>query len=178
MKILFVILTLVLPFCLIVGCHEKEKMAELEVFKTQAENERQNEAIFRQFTDELNRGNIEVFDELFTPDYTYYFPSNTQEPISLEETKKMIKTHLISFPDYKWTIEELFAVKDRIIARITTTSTFAGDYYGIPATGDKVESSAIFIIRMKNGKIVEQRREGDVLSVMEQLGMELKPRED
>jgi predicted ester cyclase len=97
--------------------------------------------------------------------------------LSLEETQEMVKTHLISFPDYKWRIEELFAVKDRVIARISISGTFTGDYYGIPATGNEAQSSAIFIVRIENGKIVEQRKEQDVLNIMEQLGMELKPKE-
>ena len=177
MKKLLIILPMVWVLCFLVGCQDKAAMAELEAFKAQAALEDQNEAIFRPFTEELNKGNTEIFNELFAPDYAYYFPSNTQEPESLEETKEMIKTHLISFPDYHWTIEELFAVKDTVIARISNVGTFSGDYYGIPATGNKVKSSAIFIVRIENGKIVEQRKEGDVLNVMQQLGMELKPKE-
>ena len=61
----------------------------------------------------------------------------------------------VSFPDYNWTIEELFAVKNRVIARISIAGTFIGDYYGIPATGNEVQSSAIFIVRIENGKISE-----------------------
>jgi len=176
MKKLILILPLALILCFMVGCQDQEAMAELEEFRAQAAIEDQNEAIFRHFTEELNKGNIEIFNDLFAPNYTYYFPSNTQEPESLEETKEMIKTHLISFPDYHWTIEELFAVKDTVIARISNVGTFTGNYYGIPATGNKVKSSAIFIVRIENGKIVEQRKEGDVLNVMQQLGMELKPK--
>jgi predicted ester cyclase len=89
----------------------------------------------------------------------------------------LIKTHLISFPDYNWMIEELLAVKDRVIARISIAGIFTGDYYGIPATGNEVQSSAIFMVRIENGKIVEQRKEQDVLNIMQQLGMELKPKE-
>ena len=178
MKKLLMILPLVLNLCFMVGCQDEAAMAELEELRAQAEVEEQNEAIFRHFIEELNKGNTEVFNEVFAPDYAYYFPSNTQEPMSLEETQEMVKTHLISFPDYNWTIEELFAVKDTVIARISIAGTFAGDYYGIPATGNKVESSAIFIVRIENGKIVEQRKEGDVLNVMQQLGMELKPKEE
>ncbi len=159
MKKLYMILPLALILCFMVGCQDKEAMAELEEFRAQAEVEEQNKAIFRHFTEELNKGNTEVFNELFAPDYIYYFPSNAQEPMSLKETQEMIKTHLASFPDYKWTIEELFAVKDRVIARISNVGTFTGDYYGIPATGNKVESSVIFIVRIENGKIVEERKE-------------------
>ena len=178
MKKLYLILLFTLLLCFMVGCQDKAAMVELEEFKAQAAVEEQNAVIYREFIDELNKGNTEIFNEIFASDYAYYFPSNTQAPLSLEETQEMVKTHLISFPDYNWTIEELFAVKDRVIARISIAGTFTGDYYGIPATGNEVQSSAIFIVRIESGKIVEQRKEQDVLNIMEQLGMELKPKEE
>ncbi len=178
MKKLLLILPLALLLCFMVGCQDKESMAELAEFKAQAEVEEQNLVIFRDFIEELNKGNTEVLSEIFASEYAYYFPSNTQKPLSLEDTQEMVKTHLISFPDYNWTIEDLFAVKDRVVARISIAGTFTGDYYGIPATGNEVQSSAIFIVRIENGKIVEQRKEQDVLNIMEQLGMELKPKEE
>ncbi len=49
---------------------------------------------------------------------------------------------------------------------------------GIPATGNKYESSGILINRIENGKIVEAREELDQLGMMMQLGMELKPKEE
>jgi predicted ester cyclase len=85
---------------------------------------------------------------------------------------------LKSFPDYYWKIEELYIVKDSIIARMSTSGTFKEEYQGIPPTGKKIESSAIFIVRIKNGKIAEEREEVDVLNIMQQLGMELVPKEE
>ncbi|MBD3413495.1 MAG: hypothetical protein GF421_03570 [Candidatus Aminicenantes bacterium] len=146
MKKLHMILTLTMILCFIFGCQDKQAMAELEAFRAQTIVEEQNEALFRKVINELNKGNTEFFKELYAPDYGYYFPSNSQEPLSLEETQEMINMHLISFPDYNWTIEEIFAVRDSIIARISNAGTFTEDYYGIPATGNKVESSAIFIV--------------------------------
>ena len=175
MKRLFCVIPLVFLLWFVVGCQDKKAMAELEEYKARAAVEEQNKALFRKVVDEQNKGNTEFFERFFAPEYAYYSPSNTQEPMSREETQEMVNTHLISFPDYKWTIEELFAVKDRVIARISSTGTFTKDYHGIPATGKRVESSTIVIARMENGKIVEERKEVDVLNVMQQLGMELKP---
>jgi steroid delta-isomerase-like uncharacterized protein len=178
MKKVYWILPLALIVCFTVACQDKAAMAELEEFKAQAALEEQNEALYREFIDELNKGNLDVFDEYFVPDYAYYFPSNAQEPLSLEETRELVETHFKSFPDYKWKIEELYADKDMIIARMSTSGTFTEEYRGIPPTGKKIESSAIFFVRMENGKVVEEREEVDVLRVMQQLGMELKPKQE
>lgn len=178
MKKLYWILPLGLILCFAVACQDKEAMAELEVFRAQAALEEQNETLYREFIDELNKGNLDVFDEYLAPDYAYYFPSNTQNPLSLEETRELVVTHLKSFPDYNWKIEDLYAVKDMIIARMSTSGTFKEEYRGIPPTGKKIESSAIFIVRMEDGKVVEEREEVDVLNVMQQLGMKLVPKNE
>jgi predicted ester cyclase len=49
---------------------------------------------------------------------------------------------------------------------------------GISPTGNEIAIGVIFICRIIEGKIVEIRGEGDKLSTMQQLGMELKPKEE
>jgi predicted ester cyclase len=112
------------------------------------------------------------------PDYAYYSLSNMKNPLSLKETQEKVETHFKSFPDYRWKIEELYAVKDRIIVRISISGTFTEEYGGITPTGEKIESSAIFIVRMEGGKVVEQRKEVSASQVMQQPGMELRPKEE
>ncbi len=57
------------------------------------------------------------------------------------------------------------------------TGTHQGEFQGIPATGNEIEVSTILIWSFKNGKIVEEREEANWLGMMQQLGMELKPKE-
>jgi steroid delta-isomerase-like uncharacterized protein len=82
-----------------------------------------------------------------------------------------------SFPDVTTRIEELIAVGDKVITRWIMTGTQKGEFVGIPATGNKVENSGIMITRIENGKIVEDREDGNMLVLMQQLGMELRPKE-
>jgi predicted ester cyclase len=49
---------------------------------------------------------------------------------------------------------------------------------GFPATGNKFEYSAIVIVRIEDGRIIEEKIEFDELGFMMQLGMELKPKEE
>ena len=152
-------------------------MAELEKSKAQAEVEEQNKELVKRAWEAWGEGDFETFKELLAPDYVYYFPSRTTKPMSREETIEFGKMLRKAFPDISWGIEELFAVEDRVIVRFIFSGTHKGEWQGIPATGNKIESSGIIIARIENRKIVEDKEEFDMLGLMQQLGMELKPKE-
>ncbi len=175
---LIMILPLALILSFIVGCRDKEAMAELEAFKAQAAVEEQNEALYRGIIEEINKGNSEYFNEFYSPESLYYFPSNNPKPLSREESHEFVKGFFQAFPDLNFSIEELHAVEDRVIARLILRGTQERDYGGIPATGNKFEISSTFIVCIENGKVVEEREDFDQLGFWKQLGMELKPKEE
>jgi len=187
MKKLHMILLLALILCFMVGCQDKEAMAELEAMKAgmgvikpllaQAEVEEQNKKLVKGYIEELNKGNSEVFKGLLAPDFKYYSPSINPKPLSREETLEFLKLLFKGFPDANYNIKGLFATGDRVINWNVFTGTHEGEYMGFPATERKIETSSILIYRFKDGMIVEEREEADMLGVMMQLGMELKPKE-
>ncbi len=178
MKKLCMILPMALILCFMVGCQDKEAMAELEEMKAQAEIEEQNKELVKRIFEGLNERNADIYQELYAPDYAWYFPSNNPKPLSREEEHGFVKILWDAFPDINWSIEELIAKDDRIIARFIARGTHTGEFQGIPATGNKIEGSGIWIARIENGKIVEARQDYDMLGDMMQLGMELKPKEE
>jgi predicted ester cyclase len=76
-----------------------------------------------------------------------------------------------AFPDIQFTIEELLADGDTVVARTTAHGIQTGEFQGIPATGAAVTSSGIAIYRLTGGKIVEQWLEYDQLGLLQQLGV-------
>ncbi len=178
MKKLLLILPLVFLLCFTFGCQDKEAMAELEEFRAQAEIEKQNEALYRGIIEEINKGNSEYFNEFYSPDYLYYMISNNPKPLSREESQEFVKRFFKGFPDLNFSIEELYAVEDRVIARLILRGTHKGDWRGVPATGKKFEMSSTFIVRIENGKVVEEREDFDQLGFLQQLGWELKLKEE
>jgi steroid delta-isomerase-like uncharacterized protein len=153
-------------------------MAELEEMKAQAEIEEQNKEIVKRYWEAWGKGDFEAFKELLAPNYVYYFPSRSTKPISREESIEFGKMMHNAFPDVTFSIEEMIAVGDKVISRFIFRGTHEGESQGIPATGNKIEVSGITIMRIENGKVVEEREEYDTLGEMQQLGMELKPKED
>ena len=177
MKKLYLILPLALILCVMVSCQDKAAMAELEDFRAQAAVEEQNKELVTRLIEEFNKGNAEIWKELCVPEFAYYQPSETDEPMSLEQTIATFQMLYQSFPDYSLNIHELIAQGDKVVAWTNFTGTHEETYGGIPATGNKIRLSIIAIYQIKDGKCVETREEEDSLSFMMQLGMELKPKE-
>jgi steroid delta-isomerase-like uncharacterized protein len=177
MKKLSIILPLALILCFMVGCQDKAAMAELEAMKAQAEVEEQNKDLIRNYLKEMDNQNFEIFNEVYAPDAKIYYPSNSSEPMPIELSIPMAKSFYKGFPDFSHGIEELISVGDKVILRSIDRGTHQGEFNGIPATGKKIEMGVLAIFYFKEGKIVEVREEFDMMGLMQQLGMELKPKE-
>ncbi len=176
MKKLLMILPLALILCFMVGCQNQEAMAQLEAMKAQAEVEEQNMALVQRILEEGDKNGAAILDEVCTSNYKMYFPSNS-EPINLEEHKELWKAFIVAFPDLTHRIDEFIAEGDMVSTRETLSGTHKGEFQGIPPTGKKFEFSAICIWRFSDGKLAEYWSDGDILGLMQQLGMELKPKE-
>jgi steroid delta-isomerase-like uncharacterized protein len=178
MKKTFFILPLALILCFVVGCQDKEAMGELEEFRAQAAVEEQNKEIVKGLLEELNKGNADIWKELCAPEFVYYSPSESPEPMSVNETIECFQMAFKGFPDINWKTQDLVAKEDKVIARITQAGTHEGEFRGIPATGNKTEFGVIPIFQFKDGKCIEVREEADMLGFMQQIGFELVPKEE
>ncbi len=118
----------------------------------------QNKTLFKMYVDEVfNKKNVAVIDELMDP--------------NMVEQRELITAFLGAFPDLHVTVEDLIAEGDKIVGRVTLTGTHQGELMGIPATGKKVSYSEILIVRISNGKAVEEWEVSDTMSMMQQLGV-------
>jgi steroid delta-isomerase-like uncharacterized protein len=172
---LFVVSSVFL-LCFAFACQNKAEKAELEKFRARAKLEEQNEEIVRRFFEEWNKGNVEITDELYAPEYRWYYSSTTPNPMPRKEAIEFFRMFFKAFPDTHWTVQGVFPVDDRVIAWLTIRGVHKGEFQGIQATGNKVEFNGFDMFRIHNGKIVEEREETDMLSLYQQLGMELRPR--
>jgi len=177
MKNAILVISLVLLLCFTFGCQNKAEKEELEKFRDQAKVEEQNKALVKPSLEAWRKGEFELFRETVAPGVVWYMPSRTISTRSVEELIEAGKMIRKSFPDITFSIEEIFAAGDRVIFRYIEKGTQLEEYAGIPATGKKYEISGIDIWRIENGKIVEVRSDNDMLGLMMQLGMELRPKE-
>jgi predicted ester cyclase len=129
-----------------------------------------NKAIIRRFYEEVfNRGNLAV-DAFIDPNQVDHFaPPGT--PGGLEGAKQTIGMFQTAFPDLHFTVEDMIAEGDKVVARITMSGTQQGAFMGIPPTGKHVTVTAIDFNRLAGGKSVEHWVEMDTLGMMQQLGV-------
>jgi len=97
--------------------------------------------------------------------------------LTVEDHKQTSRAFYAAFPDMYHRIEDIIAKGDRVIVRTTNRGTHKGEIMGVPPSGKEIVYSVIDICRFENGKIVEEWVEFDSLGLMQQLGMELKPKE-
>ena len=175
---LFLVISLCFLLCFSISCQKQEATAELEEMKAQAELEEQNKVLVKRIYETFSKGDLEAYKEMLAPEYVWYLPSRSTEPISREGMIEFGKMLHNAFPDITYSVEELIAEGDKVMSRFIVRGTHKGEYQGIPATGNKIEASGVMITRIENGKLVEDREELDALGLMMQLGMELKPKEE
>jgi steroid delta-isomerase-like uncharacterized protein len=158
------------------GCEDKEAQATLAEIKAQSDLEARNIELIKTLLTELDKGNVDIFLKMLAPDFKYYFPSNSSTPGSREDEMAMAKMMMAAIPDLTHAITEIFAVKDRVVLRFVGQGTHKAELEGIPPTGNKIAISAICIFRIKDGLIVEEIEDADMLGLYQQLGMELRPK--
>ena len=129
----------------------------------------QNIATVRRVIDEFNRGNLDVLDEVCSPDYIFHGPTNPDW--DREGIKKAIGMVHAAFPDWQITLEDIFATQDRAAYRISIRGTHRGEVWGATPTGKQMTWTAILIDHFAGGKIVEDWEWTDFLGLMQQLGV-------
>ena len=131
----------------------------------------ENKAAARRFLEETDKGNLDVIDELVSPDAIDHNPFPGQAP-GAQGVKQVFGMLRTAFPDMSRSIEDMVAEGDRVAFRSTLHGTHRGEFLGIPATGKQVALPGIDIIRFDDdGKMVEHWGLFDVPLLMQQLGV-------
>jgi predicted ester cyclase len=97
---------------------------------------------------------------------------------------KAIKT---AFPDFQWTIDDMFADGNKVAVRMTARGTNTGPLVGLPAFGHFDQPlpptskwalvTGIYIFTVSDGKIVSLTSEIDQVGLLQQLGWTIMPPE-
>ena len=130
-----------------------------------------NRALVRRFYEEIDKGNVDVLDELVAEDYLDHNPPPFPGlPPGRESLKQAFKIFWVATPGYH-RIEDQIAEGDRVVTRHTSFGKHEGDLPGAPRTGNDLKMTSITIHRIAGGKLVEKWAEKDVLGFLQQIGV-------
>jgi len=121
--------------------------------------------------DIINKGNLEAindssFDESIT------LVSSPENIVGIEAFKSYYSNFTTGFSDVEFTIVDLFGQDDKLVKHWNYKGTHTGDFFGIPATGKSVDVDGVTLVKMKDGKIVQEQDFMDNMIFMHQLGID------
>lgn len=124
----------------------------------------------RIFEQVVNARDFAVADVVFAPDYVAH-SALLGTVVGPESFKQGFRAFTDPCPDFRGTLEDVFAAGDKVTARLTYRGTDTGGMFGRPPSGTTFTIGAIYILRLADGLVRELWQEADLLGLQRQLGI-------
>lgn len=120
-----------------------------------------------QFYKVYNEKDLDLLDKILGDEYVGHV--NAHDIVGAENAKGFIGGFVAGIPDAHYAVEEILEDGDKVICRWKCTGTQTGVFYGMPASGNKVDVNGITIFRISGDKIAELWNVWDQFTFAEQL---------
>jgi steroid delta-isomerase-like uncharacterized protein len=127
--------------------------------------------VTRYFEEVWNEGEVDVLDQIMSPDYINHTPSLPDPRPGPADLKPIVLAMRDGIADLHYEILDMVATADKVAIHLRVTGTHTGPLFGIPATGRKIDVHQMQIEWIRNGKIWQHWRITDELRLMRQLGV-------
>ncbi len=163
-RILFLV---TIVFTAFMACNSKKGSTK----ETTTDSVAANIKMYTQVWDDIiNDGRLNLFnDSNFTRDVVMHV--SPSDIVGIDTARAYYANYLTGFSDITFTIKDVFGMGNKIAKHWNFKGTHTGSFFGIPATGKKVDVDGVTLVRMDNGKIAEERDFFDNLEFMQQLGL-------
>ena len=118
----------------------------------------------------FSSGDLSIADEIYSEEYVGYDPAQPEPIRGIEGAKAEVAGYRAAFSDLTVTLDHQVAEGDYVATRWTARGTHDGELFGVAPTGNSVSTSGITIIRVADGKIVEDYTQWDALGLMQAIG--------
>jgi predicted ester cyclase len=115
-----------------------------------------------------NHGAAEDATEIFSDDFVAYMPG--QPPMDRTTFEHYVAGTAAVFPGYTYEIHDQIAQDDLVVNRIAWRGIHGGVLAGIPPTGRQLELRGINMFKVKDGRVVAQWAQLDILGLLQQIG--------
>ncbi|MFM0613165.1 ester cyclase [Paraburkholderia nemoris] len=129
-----------------------------------------NKLLMSRFVEFINTANEVLAEELVDANAIFHAPVSPDPFIGPQGYMKILGMMRSGFPDIQWTLEEMVAENDTVAARFIMRGTHQATFFGVPASGKKIQVQAVNFYRFSNGKIVEERGQPDLMALLQQIG--------
>ena len=89
----------------------------------------------------------------------------------LDDFKAYYANYINGFSDGEFSVVNAFAQGDNLVKQWSFKGTHDGDFFGIPATNKSLDLTGTTIVKMKDGKVLQEEDFFDNYSFMKQLGL-------
>ena len=113
---------------------------------------KENKALIRHMYDLMNRGELDGYYELLSPNYVEHMTSGN---MLLEQLKQFETIFGTAFSDISVAIVEMVAEGDKVSVLVTWKMTHTGEYMGIAPTGKKIDMTNANVFKIAKGRIKE-----------------------
>lgn len=158
---------------LLSSCQNQELTEELNKFHDIETSETENIEVVKKFYSFLDDVNLESIKGLLAVEHKIYFQS-MNEPAIFEDMIPFIEMYYTSFPDYKHKLENIFAAEDKVVVLIKYTGTHSEKFMELDPSDNKIDYNGIAVFQLFENKISKMWVVEDELTMMTQLGLELK----
>lgn len=130
----------------------------------------QKKVVQRISTEVYGGGNLDLIDDYFAEDFVSHNPV-AGEIHGPEEYKEFVSMFRAAFPDMEVSIEDQLSEGEKVVERHTVRGTHEGELLGIEPTGKEIAVEGVVIVRFEDGKVAEEWAHGDMMGLLEQLGV-------
>ena len=116
----------------------------------------------------LNEGRTNILDTAYAENAVLH---TVPEVKGKANAKAYYENFVVGFSERQFTVKESFADGDKLVKYWQFKGKHTGPFFGIPATGKEVGVIGCTIVKMKDGKILEEQDFMDNLAFMQQLGI-------
>ena len=123
-----------------------------------------NKQVVRSYFEEIiNKKRLELVDNVFDKDYLFVNFLDNGKAQGRQQMHDFLPVFFSAFPDIHYTITDLIAEGDWVAVRCMANGTQKGTFWSYPASNQLLNGiSEIFFYKIKDGKIIENRRQLDM----------------
>ena len=135
----------------------------------------ENKALVDRLYEAIDKNEVGVMAEFWTEDMVWRGPAGLGTQRGVKAFEQNVRAPFIqAFPDKEGVDEVRLAEGEFVASAGYQDTTFAEDWLGIPATGERVRVRYMDIWRVEDGGLAENWVMIDILGVLEQAGYDVE----